>query len=111
MSLTIEWRIRPDSDTVLVVSDNQAVEVAIRADAMVLSKMLTTPGDLSLWTGGKILEAVDRDPATWGELVISRSEGGQILTMDPELFWNGVYEWFRARGIDYDIYLHSAHEK
>ena len=108
MSLTIEWRLRPDSDTVLVVSDDKVVEVAIRADAMVLSKMLTIPGDLSLWEGGKILEAVDRDPATWGELVISRSEEGQILTMDPELFWNGIFEWFRSRGIDYDIYLKCA---
>ncbi len=104
MSLTIEWRLRPGDDTVLIVSDDAVVEVAIHADAMVLSKMLTVPGDLSLWEGGKLLEAVDRDPTTWGELVISRSEEGQILKMDPELFWNGVYEWFRSRGIDYDIY-------
>ena len=108
MSLTIEWRLRPDSDTVLVVSDDKVVECAIPADAMVLSKMLTDPGDLSLWQGGKPIEAIDRDPAIWGELVISRSEEGRILSMDPELFWNGVYEWFRSRGIDYDVYLKLA---
>lgn len=111
MSLTIEWRIRPDSDTVIVVRDNNVVEVAIPADATVLSKMLTDPGDLALWEGGKLLEAIDRDPASWGELVISRSEEGQILTMDPELFWNGIYEWFRSRGIDYDMYLKLARKR
>lgn len=108
MTLTIEWRIRPDSDTVLVVNGDNVVEAAIPADAMVLSKMLTIPGDLSLWEGGKLIEAIDRDPASWGELVISRSEEGQILMMDPELFWNGVYEWFRSRGIDYDVYQNLA---
>lgn len=109
MTLCIEWRLRPESDTVLVVNDENVVEVAIPADAMVLSKMLTIPGDLSLWEGGKLIEAVDRDPESWGELVISRSADGQILQMDPELFWNGVYEWFRSRGIDYDCYLSQTH--
>jgi len=108
LSLIIEWRFRPDSDTVLIVDDEKVVRLAIPADAMVLSKMLTDPGDLSLWEGGKLLEAIDRNPASWGELVISRSEEGQILTMDPELFWNGIYEWFRSRGIDYDLYLKLA---
>jgi hypothetical protein len=22
--------------------------------------------------------------------------------MDPELFWEGIYSWFRSRGVDYD---------
>ena len=106
MALTIQWRMRPESDTILVVIDGRTVKVAIAVDAAVLSKMLTVPGDLSKWSGGKILEAVDRDPLAWGELVIERNEDGQILTMDPEAFWNGVYDWFRSRGIDYDFALH-----
>ena len=28
--------------------------------------------------------------------------GGQVITMDPGRFWEGVYEWFRSRGVDYD---------
>lgn len=102
MALSIEWRLRPDADTVLVVEDNTVVRMAIPVDADTLSKMLTQPGDLSVWEGGKLLEAVDRDPNVWGKLVISRSETGQIIDMDPELFWNGIYEWFRSRGVDYD---------
>lgn len=108
MSLTIQWRLKPESDTVLVVEDETVVRVAIPADSMVLSKMLTQPGDLSGWSGGKLLESVDRDPEIWGELVISRAENGQILVMDPKLFWNGIYEWFRSRGVDYDIHLKKA---
>lgn len=108
MSLTIQWRLRPDSDTVLIVEDETTVQVAIPADAAVLSRMLTDPGDLAAWEGGKLLEGIDRDPAVWGELVISRSQEGQILMMDPELFWNGIYEWFRSRGVDYDEHLRAS---
>ena|SRR5665213_3485331 len=105
MGLSIEWRLRPDADTVLIVDEDNTVRVAIPADAETLAKMLTAPGDLSTWEGGKLLEAVDRDPNAWGILVISRSEAGQIIDMDPELFWNGIYEWFRSRGVDYDSFV------
>ncbi len=104
MSLTIQWRLRPGSDTVLIVEDGTHVLVAIPVDAAILSKALTDPGDLSKWEGGKLIEAVDRDPNAWGTLVIERAEGGQILNMDPEPFWNGIYDWFRSRGVDYDTY-------
>jgi hypothetical protein len=105
MALSIEWRIRPDADTVLIVEDDAIVRVALPADAQLLTRMLTEPGDLGAWEGGKLLEAIDRDPSVWGKLVISRSDAGQIVTMDPELFWNGVYEWFRSRGVDYDSFV------
>ena len=102
MALRIEWRTGPGRDTVLVINGRSTVVAALPADASVLSKMLTDPGSLDTWEGPRPLEAVDRLPGTWGELVISRGETGEILNMDPELFWNGIYEWFRSRGIDYD---------
>jgi hypothetical protein len=43
-----------------------------------------------------------RDPAAWGHLVIARGASGEVLTMDPELYWEGIYAWFRSRGVDYD---------
>lgn len=106
--LSIQWRLLPTQDTIVIVDSGEHVLSATSADAMLLSKMLTQPGDLRKWSNEKPLEAVDRDPETWGELVISRSEEGEILVMDPELFWNGVYEWFRSRGIDYDVYLRRS---
>lgn len=103
MALQIEWRTRPGADAVVVVdSDRQSVCSALAADATVLSKMLTDPGPLAAWNGPRPLEAVDRVPSTWGRLVIARAESGEVVAMDPELFWNGIYEWFRSRGIDYD---------
>ena len=102
MALRIEWRTGPGRDTVLIVDERSSVIAAVPADAAVLTKMLTDPGSLDCWEGSRPLEAVDRVPGTWGELVISRGASGEILTMDPELFWNGIYEWFRSRGIDYD---------
>jgi hypothetical protein len=23
-----------------------------------------------------------------------------VITMDPELFWEGIYLWFRSQGVD-----------
>lgn len=47
------------------------------------------------------LDVTDTDPARWGELVIARStEGGDILFIDPEQYWNGISELFRTRGDD-----------
>jgi hypothetical protein len=104
MSLTIQWRVKPESDTILIVKDGVSVLVAIPVEAQILSRALTVPGDLTSWQGGKLIEAVDRDPEIWGDLVIERNESGQIVNMDPEAFWNGVYDWFRSRGVDYDSF-------
>jgi hypothetical protein len=31
-----------------------------------------------------------------------RASSGEVLQMDPERFWDGIYEWFRSKGVDYD---------
>jgi hypothetical protein len=41
-----------------------------------------------------------REPDLWGQLVLSRSQSGDVLTVDPELYWDGIYFWFRSRGND-----------
>src|SRR5260370_7315568 len=42
-----------------------------------------------------------RDPQQWGKLVLSRAQqGGDVLDIDPETYWDGLYYWFRSRGLD-----------
>ena len=50
--------------------------------------------------GGPSLDIEEDDPEVWGDLVISRAADGDILFIDPELYWNGIAELFRSRGDD-----------
>ena len=65
------------------------------ADPDRLSNLLTEMGDLEGWLGERSVAEDRRDPSAWGDLVISRASTGEIITMDPERLWNGVYAWFR----------------
>jgi hypothetical protein len=103
MALTAEWRTNGDLDAILVVDDrDNTVREALTANPDRLSNLLTEMGDLHAWLGERSVAADKRDPSAWGDLVISRASSGEIIDMDPERFWNGVYEWFRSRGVDYD---------
>ena len=73
---------------------------ALTADPIVLSNFLTEAGDLHTWRGGQSVDGDKRSPANWGELVLARASTGEVLTMDPERYWNGIYSWFRSRGVD-----------
>ena len=59
-------------------------------------------GDLNTWRDGHSFDDDKRRPEAWGHLVIARANGGEVLTMDPERYWDGIYAWFRSRGVDYD---------
>ncbi len=101
MALSAEWRTDGTFDAVLIVDDN-TVREALPANPDVLSKLLTNTGDLNDWQGGQAVQGDKRSPSAWGELVIARAQTGEVITMDPRLFWEGVYSWFRSRGVDYD---------
>jgi hypothetical protein len=102
VGLTAEWRTNQESDTILIVDDaSNTVRQALPANADVLSDFLTETGDLNTWSGGAIAANQTR-PDAWGELVIARASTGEVITMDPRLFWEGIYNWFRSRGVDYD---------
>ncbi len=30
------------------------------------------------------------------------ADTGEVIEADPELFWQGIYLWFRSHGVDYD---------
>lgn len=102
MVLRAEWRTDAGNDTVLIVDASNHVRAALPADPNVLSTFLTNPAELAGWREERAVGEHQRDPTTWGELVIARGPSGEVLTMDPELYWEGIYSWFRSRGVDYD---------
>ena len=107
MALNAEWRTDGESETILIVEDeDNTVRQALAADPIVLSKMLTDMGDLSTWRGGHAIDNDQRSPEAWGDLVIARANTGEVITMEPERFWDGIYYWFRSRGVDYDTPHH-----
>ncbi len=106
MALFAEWRTDGEIETILVVDDeDNTVREALAADPAVLSNFLTDMGDLSTWRGGHSVDDDKCSPAAWGELVIARANTGEVITMDPERYWDGIYSWFRSRGVDYDTPL------
>ena len=101
MPLRAEWRTTALSDTILIVDDaTSIVRSALAATPAELSRFLTTTGDFATWHGAPALAA--GDPAAHGHLVLARAQTGEVITMDPEAFWEGIYTHFRSRGVDYD---------
>jgi hypothetical protein len=93
-------------DTLLVVDDDDnTVRQAVEAAPTVLRDFLNDMAGLETWREGPSVAEDKRNPAAWGELVIARAKTGEVLTMDPELFWEGIYLWFRSQGVD----PHSLH--
>jgi hypothetical protein len=102
MSLNAEWRAGRGADAVLILDDDGTVREAVEANMSVLSKFLTEMGDLATWHGDLVVEGNEHNPDAWGELVIARKGSGEVITMDPERYWDGIYSWYRSRGVDYD---------
>ena len=103
MALSAEWRNDGEIETIIIVDDeDNTVRQALEADSALLSNLLTDMGDLSDWRGGQVIEGDKRSPEAWGDLVIARADTGEVITMEPERFWDGIYHWFRSRGVDYD---------
>lgn len=102
MALTAEWRTNGEVDSVLIVDENNTVREVLTANPDVLHKFLTDTGDLNTWRGERAVEKDRRNPSAWGALVIARASTGEVITVDPERFWEGIYLWFRSRGVDYD---------
>ena len=106
VALSAEWRTDGEVETVLIVDDeDNTVRQALAVDSALLSNLLTNMGDLSTWRGGLAIDDGKLRPEAWGELVIARADTGEIITMEPERFWDGIYSWFRSRGVDYDTII------
>ena len=101
MALSAEWRVFGEFDVVLVVEDG-IVREAMTAGPAILHDFLTSMSGLHSWRSDHAVEGDKDRPEPWGALVISRTETGEIIDMDPQRFWTGVHIWFRSRGVDYD---------
>jgi hypothetical protein len=106
MTRTIEWRSRAhlDGDALndaVVELDNQSQTVtrAWQVDADLLKSFLNDLGELDARADSS-LEISEVSPGNWGNLVIARAESGEVLTLDPQLYWEGVQYWFRSEGQD-----------
>lgn len=104
MGINAEWRTDRGYDNILIVDDaDNTVTQAVEADPQLLTDFLNEMTGLDAWRNGRSVDAKKRDPNAWGELVVARASSGAVLDMDPELFWDGIYTWFRSRGIDPNI--------
>ena len=101
MAVRVEWRTRGEMDDAILVVDaaGNTVSQGLGADAEALHDFLNDMAALDAWRQRPV-ENVQRDPAAWGELVMARASTGEIITMNPELYWEGIYLWFRSRGVD-----------
>ncbi len=103
MALIAEWRTTGENEAILIVDDEDNTgREALAADPAVLSNFLTDMGDLNSCRGGHSVDDDQRSPEAWGDLVIARANPAEVITMDPERYWEGIYTWFRSRGVDYD---------
>jgi hypothetical protein len=106
MSARIEWRHRSKGDeSVLLVGEAEGnpyrVLEAWPASTALIADLLNDMESVGATDGALELSGGQRDPQSWGQLVIARDqEGGDVLAIDPELYWDGIYYWFRAHGLD-----------
>lgn len=106
--MRIEWRTRDEGDDSLIAIEGETNTV-VRVwpvDPDLLIDFLNDMEGLDPGEGSELTER-QRDAVDWGELVISRAEDGDVIEVDPELYWEGVAIWFRSRGAD--PHLWQAH--
>ena len=105
MTARIEWRTRgKGDDTLLFVGefgeDSNTVLRKWEGTPALIADFLNDMADLDTTVVGLEVDVRERKPEQWGKLVLIRSQSGDILAIDPELYWDGVYYWFRSRGVD-----------
>ncbi len=100
--MRIEWRTKAQGDdALLAISEGgDSVVRAWTATAPLITEFLNDMAGLDPNSGPNGLDAGQRDPQNWGRLVLARSNDGEILQIDPELYWDGISYWFRSHGDD-----------
>ena len=97
--MRLEWRSRSDGDDVVIAVDdrnNEVLRVWV-ADPEILTDFLN---DMEAISSLDDVKGTEPAPQNWGDLVLARSDEGDVLDIDPQLYWEGVSFWFRTRGAD-----------
>jgi len=106
MTARIEWRTKGKGDDALVFireygEAGDTVMKSWHADQGLLSDFLNDMETIDTNAVRLETDVNHRDPKQWGTMVISRAQdGGDVLAIDPEPYWDGIYYWFRAHGVD-----------
>ena len=106
MTARIEWRTRGKGDDALLLVGNygEAPNTVMKtwaATTGLLTDFLNDMSGLETVTVRLETDVDKRDPQQWGKLVLSRAQlGGDVLDIDPEVYWDQIYYWFRSRGLD-----------
>jgi hypothetical protein len=106
MTARIEWRTKgKGDDALLFVRDlGEAGSTVVKrwsAEPERLTDFLNDMEELDPTAVGPEVDVDHRDPQQWGKLVLSRAQpGGDVLAIDPEIYWDEIYYWFRSRGLD-----------
>src|SRR5688572_11629443 len=93
MSLRLEWRSRAEGDdTILAVEvGSNAIVKTWLADVELLTDFLNDMAGLDMValeaTTGNGVDYTQRPPQEWGDLVMSRSDAGDVLSVNPQLYW------------------------
>ncbi len=106
MTGRIEWRTKGKGEDALLFvgeygEDSNTVLKKWDASPSVLTDFLNDMEQLDTAVNGLEVDVDKRQPERWGKLVLSRaSQGGDVLAIDPETYWDEIYYWFRAHGRD-----------
>jgi hypothetical protein len=105
MTARIEWRSNGSGDDALLFvgefgeAGNTVLKLWEVTPAL-LTNFLNTMSALDTEFSGLETKIDQREPEQWGNLVLTRAADGQVLQINPELYWDAIYYWFRARGAD-----------
>jgi len=105
MTARLEWRTKGQGDDALLFirEYGEAGDTVMKtwdANQGRLTDFLNDMDDLETDFVGLETDVDHRDPLQFGQLVLSRAPGGDILDIDPECYWDGIYYWFRSRSVD-----------
>ncbi|MEA2639504.1 MAG: hypothetical protein QOF51_898 [Chloroflexota bacterium] len=105
MAFRIEWRSRAEGDdTILAIENgsNKVMKIWV-ADIDLLTDFLNDMAGLDAMahpTSGNGVDHTQHAPQEWGDLVMARSETGDVLSVDPALYLGGISHWYRSQGRD-----------
>jgi hypothetical protein len=113
MTARIEWRTkgRGDDSLLFIREFGEAGDTVLKtwdADSGRITDFLNQMSELDTVSVGLETSVDQRDPLDWGELVLARAQpGGDVLEIDPEIYWDKIYYYFRSRGTDPHLWRRS----